>query len=80
MGYLLEGGPRNGEYADELPEGYVNKGVYAGVVTESNPSPTPRAVWQEARSRKPKDVDTDALADDYYENWGEGARREMFGD
>lgn len=80
MGYVLEGGPRDNELVDEVPEGYVDRGVYGGAVTESSPSPTRRAVWQGSGSRKPKDVYTEQLIEENYENWGEGARREMFGD
>lgn len=46
MGFLLEFGPRDGEYVDELPEGYVAKSINAGVVRGPHDSPTLRAVWK----------------------------------
>lgn len=51
MGYRLEGGPRHGEYSEELPEGYTDLGVHAGVVGREGESPVPRAVWQADRDK-----------------------------
>lgn len=49
MGYRLEGGPRHGEYSEELPMGYTDLGVRAGVVSREGESPVHRAVWQADR-------------------------------
>jgi hypothetical protein len=46
MGYLLEFGPRDGEYVDDIPEGYVPRGITSGVVESPSDSPPQRAVWQ----------------------------------
>ncbi|WP_218682165.1 hypothetical protein [Microbacterium sp. BF1] len=51
MGYKLEGGPRHGEYADEVPEGYIDLGIHAGVVSREGESPVPRAVWKADREK-----------------------------
>ncbi|WP_336648292.1 hypothetical protein [Microbacterium sp. MMO-10] len=45
MGYVLEGGPRNGDYSDDLPLGYAAKQIVAGVVSSPNDSPAPKAEW-----------------------------------
>lgn len=76
MGYTLEGGPRDGQYVEELPEGYEPKGIIGGWVGGEGDSPAPRATWGE----RPKDVYTQQLIDEEYDSWGEGARREMFED
>ena len=76
MGYVLEGGPRDGEYADEVPDGYAAKGITAGVVSGPYESPTPRATWLGS----PKERYAQQLAEEEYESYGEGARRELFGD
>lgn len=46
MVFLLEFGPRDGEYVDEIPEGYVAQGIASGGVAGPIDSPTQRAVWQ----------------------------------
>lgn len=46
MGILLEFGPRDGEYVDEIPDGYVAQGINSRVVASPSDSPTERAVWQ----------------------------------
>jgi hypothetical protein len=46
MGFILEFGPRDGEFVDDLPEGYVEQGIASGVVASPSDSPTKRAVWQ----------------------------------
>ena len=74
MGYTLDGGPRDGEYAEELPEGYAPKGIVAGVVAGPNDAPAPRAVWLGS----PKDRYPQQLADEEADWLGEGARREQF--
>ncbi|AQY01620.1 hypothetical protein [Microbacterium foliorum] len=45
MGYILDGGPQDGEFSEELPLGYVAKHIVAGVVEGEGDSPTPRAEW-----------------------------------
>lgn len=49
MGYVLVGGPRDGEFADEVPEGYVAQGINAGIVAGPEDSPVMRAVWEADR-------------------------------
>ena len=80
MGYVLEGGPRNGEFVDEVPEGYEAKGVDAGVVSGPDGSPVTRAVWDRRRSMRPKDLWAEQEAEEDSWSMGEGARREMFRD
>jgi hypothetical protein len=46
MGYLLRGGPQDGEYVLEIPEGYVAREINAGVVRREGESPVRRASWQ----------------------------------
>ncbi|WP_292774948.1 MULTISPECIES: hypothetical protein [Microbacterium] len=46
MGYKLVGGPQDGEYSEELPEGYVPQGINAGIVSREGESHVPRAVWK----------------------------------
>lgn len=46
MGYVLVGGPQDGDYADEVPDGYVALGINASVVSGPNESPVQRAVWK----------------------------------
>lgn len=74
MGYTLEGGPRDGEWAEELPEGYAPKGVIGASVTGPYTPPEPRATWLGS----PKDRYTQQLADEEADWLGEGARRELF--
>lgn len=76
MGYTLDGGPRDGEYVEELPDGYEPKGIVGGWVGGPDDSPTPRAEPRES----PKDRYTQQLVDEEYESYGEGARRELFGE
>lgn len=46
MTFLLEFGPRDGEYVDDIPEGYVATPITSRVVASPTDSPTQRAVWQ----------------------------------
>ena len=46
MGFLLEFGPQDGDYVDDIPEGYVAQGSTSDGGTRPSDSPTQRAVWQ----------------------------------
>jgi len=46
MGYELVGGPQDGEYSDEVPEGYVVQGINGSIVSDVGESPVLRATWK----------------------------------
>jgi len=47
MGYELVGGPQDGQFVEEIPEGYVAQGINAGVVSHEGGSPVRRATWRD---------------------------------
>lgn len=74
MGYVLDGGPQDGEYVEELPAGYVRKSINGGGVPNLNQAPATRGVW----TPSPKDAYTEQVVEEEYDSYGEGARRELF--